>query len=155
VARWWNHDPRLEAIERAFGTVVDGLDPTEIFVVSTQGHPFGLLQRYTFADNPQYLLELTPILDVPASAISMDYLVGEPHALRRGLGTSMLQVAIRSTWLRYPLAPALVVPVVAANIASWRVLERAGFHRAAEGPLEPDNPIDDRLHYIYRIDRPA
>jgi aminoglycoside 6'-N-acetyltransferase len=27
--------------------------------------------------------------------------------------------------------------------------------RVAEGPMPPDNPIDDALHYIYRVDRPA
>jgi len=25
----------------------------------------------------------------------------------------------------------------------------------AEGPMEPDNPVDDPLHYVYRIDRPT
>jgi aminoglycoside 6'-N-acetyltransferase len=27
--------------------------------------------------------------------------------------------------------------------------------RVAEGPMPPDNPIDDALHYIYRVDRPG
>jgi len=35
------------------------------------------------------------------------------------------------------------------------VLERAGFSKAAEGPLTPDNPIDDIHHYVYMIKRPA
>jgi aminoglycoside 6'-N-acetyltransferase len=41
------------------------------------------------------------------------------------------------------------VPVSVANRASWRALERAGFHRAATGELTPDNPSDGRDHYIY------
>ena len=45
--------------------------------------------------------------------------------------------------------------VAAANVASWRVLEKAGLRRLAAGPMEPENPLDDPLHYVYRIDRPA
>jgi aminoglycoside 6'-N-acetyltransferase len=40
---------------------------------------------------------------------------------------------------------------VAANVASWRALEKAGLKRVAEGPISPDN---DALRYIYRADRP-
>lgn len=58
-------------------------------------------------------------------------------------------------WRGHPRAPAVVVPVSAANRASWRVLERAGFSRVAEGALRPDNPIDGYSHYIYRARRPA
>jgi aminoglycoside 6'-N-acetyltransferase len=155
VSRWWNHDTRPQGVERDFGPVVDGLDPAEVFIACADGSPFGLLQRYTFADNPEYLAELSRVLDVPTAALSMDYFVGEPGALRHGLGTAMLQVGIRSTWAKHPTAPAIVVPVAAANTASWRVLERAGFRRMAEGSLQPDNPIDDRKHYVYQIDRPT
>jgi aminoglycoside 6'-N-acetyltransferase len=40
-------------------------------------------------------------------------------------------------------------------VASWRALEKAGLKRVAEGPMSPDNPIDDALRYIYRVDRPG
>ncbi|WP_275412535.1 hypothetical protein [Actinoplanes palleronii] len=33
--------------------------------------------------------------------------------------------------------------------------EKAGFALVAEGELEPDKPIDDRLHRVLRRDRPA
>ena len=55
-------------------------------------------------------------------------------------------------WL---LGPAALVTVVAANTASWRAFQEDGLRRIAEGPMTPDKPIDDPLHYIYRIDRPA
>lgn len=116
--------------------------------------PIGLIQRYTFADNPGYIDELAPLLAVPGEALSMDYFIGEPAALRRGLGSAMLQAALHSTWRDYPAAPAVIVPVSAANTASWRLLERVGFRCVACGPLTPDNPVDDPLHHVYQIDRP-
>ncbi|MGR7002120.1 GNAT family N-acetyltransferase [Yinghuangia aomiensis] len=53
------------------------------------------------------------------------------------------------------LAGIVAVPVGAANRRSWRALEKAGFTRAGECDLEPDNPIDEPLHYVYRLDRPS
>ena len=43
----------------------------------------------------------------------------------------------------------------ADNIGSWRALEKAGLTRVAHGELDPDNPIDDRRHRVYRVDRPT
>ncbi|MBA3477915.1 MAG: GNAT family N-acetyltransferase [Lautropia sp.] len=152
--RWWNHDPSAAAVEADFGVSVDGADLAEIFIVSDGAQPFGLIQRYTFADNPDYQAELGPLLAVPPAALSIDYLIGEAAWLGRGSGTAMIRAAVAALWKDYPMAPSAIVPVVAANRASWRALERAGFRRIAQGPLAPDNPIDDPLHYVYRLDRP-
>lgn len=155
VARWWAHDTSAEAVEADFGPTVDGTDTAEIFIVREGGQPAGLVQWYTFADNPGYIDELAVVMPVPAAALSMDYFVGEASALRRGLGAAMLRASLERIWRAYPLAPSVIVPVNAANVASWRVLERAGLHRVAQGRLQPDNPIDDWEHHVYRIDRPA
>jgi aminoglycoside 6'-N-acetyltransferase len=154
VARWWNHEASPAAVERDFGAVVDGTDPAEIFIAAVDGRPFGLVQRYTFADNPDYLDELAPLLAVPPGALSIDYFVGEDALLRCGLGAGMVHAAVQGAWDAYPAAPAVIVPVAAANRASWRLLERVGFTCVAQGPLVPDNPIDDPAHLVYRIDRP-
>jgi aminoglycoside 6'-N-acetyltransferase len=141
VARWWNHETSPEALERDFGPSVDGRDPTRIFVVSAD-KAFGLIQRYALADEPRYAAELSRLCEVPPGAISVDYLIGEPDMRGRGLGSAMIAQLTRGE--------DVVVPVAAGNVASWRALERAGFSRVAEGDLEPDNPIDPPLHYVYR-----
>ncbi len=66
----------------------------------------------------------------------------------------MIAAAIEDTWSARPEAAAVLVAVVAANVASWRALEKAGLRRIAEGAMSPDNPVDDPLHYFYRCDRP-
>jgi aminoglycoside 6'-N-acetyltransferase len=154
VARWWDHDTTPEGVERDFGAVVDGADPAEVFVASADGRPFGLVQRYTFADNPGYRDELATLVEVPEHALSMDYFVGPAELLRRGLATALLRTTLASTWAAWPQATAVIVPVVAANEASCRLLARAGLREVARGPLTPDNPIDDPLHVVWRIDRP-
>jgi aminoglycoside 6'-N-acetyltransferase len=154
VHRWWNHETSPEALEADFGATVDRVDPAEVFIVSTGGRPFGLVQWYLFSDNARYIDELAPLLQVPGEALSMDYFVGEPDLLRQGWGAAMLRASLERIWRGYPAAPFVVVPVSAANEASWRVLERAGLVRVAEGPLAPDNPNDDWAHFVYRVDRP-
>ena len=145
VARWWNHETSPEALEHDFGAAIDGREPTEVLVALLDGRPFGLVQRYPIAAYSDYLEELSALISVPPGAHSIDYLIGEPDLRRHGIGTAMIEAAVR------PVAADVIVPVAAGNRASWRALERAGFERVAEGELEPDNPADPRDHYVYRL----
>lgn len=155
VARWWHHDSSPEGVERDFGPSVRGEEPGEDLVVLLDGRPVGLVQRSVIADYAEDLAELTAVAEVPDGAVELDYLIGDPALLGRGLGPRMIAALVADTWRTRPEVPAVVIPVVAANRASWRALEKAGFRRVAEGPLAPDNPIDDPHHVIYRIDRPG
>lgn len=154
VARWWHHDYSAEAVERQFGPSIDGADVTELFVVTLDGRPVGLIQRYPIAAYPEYVEELDPVWPVPAGALSIDYLIGEPAARGRGVGADLIAALVAQSWAAFPAARDVVVPVSLGNPASWRSLERAGFVRVAEGELEPDNPADPRDHVVYRIGRP-
>ncbi|MCW2505153.1 MAG: GCN5-related N-acetyltransferase [Actinomycetia bacterium] len=154
VARWWNHETSEEAVRRDFGPAVRGEEPSEDFLALLGDHPVGLVQRCRFADYPEYRDELAAIAEVPAGAMTIDYLIGPVTETGHGLGPRMIASMIARTWLDHPEATCVVVPVVAANRASWRALEKAGLDRIGEGPLKPDNPADDPLHYVYRIDNP-
>lgn len=154
VARWWNHETTAEAVERDFGPSVRGEEPGEDLVVLVDGHPIGLLQRSVIRDYPEDLAEFAAIVDVPDGAVELDYLIGNAARRGRGLGARMIAAVVENTWSVYPAASAVLVAVVAANTASWRALEKAGLQRIAEGAMSPDNPADDPLHYVYRVDRP-
>jgi aminoglycoside 6'-N-acetyltransferase len=88
-------------------------------------------------------------------AVEIDYLIADPGLRGRGLGTRLITMAVARTWADHPAASAVLVAVVAGNVASWRALEKAGLERVAEGDLTPDNPVDPPLHYVYRADRPS
>jgi aminoglycoside 6'-N-acetyltransferase len=153
VARWWAHETTPEALEADFGPSVDGRDPTQVLLACTGGRPFGLVQRYRLSDEPGYLEELAPVVAVPPRALSIDYLIGEPDVRGGGAGTTMLRAFVADSWIAYPDADAVLVPVAAGNVASWRALEKAGFTRVAEGPLTPDNPVDPPDHVVYLVRR--
>ncbi|MDP8910164.1 MAG: acetyltransferase [Chloroflexota bacterium] len=154
VARWWNHETSTAAIERDFGPSLDGNDATEVFVAVLGDRPVGLIQRYPIDAYPEYVEELSKVCVVAAGALSVDYLIGEPDVRGHGLGAAMIAAFVDQSWPLYPRANDVIVPVSAANRASWRALERAGFRRIAEGDLQPDNPRDSLEHYVYRLQRP-
>lgn len=155
VARWWHHETSVEAVARDFGPAARGEEPSEDLLVHLDGSPVGLVQRCRLSDYPEYLTELAALVEVPPGAMTIDYLIGEQGQAGRGLGPRMIRSVIEATWYDHPDAPCVLVPVSAANRASWRALEKAGLSRVAEGELEPDNPVDDRAHYLYRVDRPV
>jgi aminoglycoside 6'-N-acetyltransferase len=117
--------------------------------------PIGLIQYSRYTDYPEYLEELSTVYPVGEGAVSIDYLIGDPACVGRGIGAAMIVAFTERIWATDPSARCVVVPVASANEASWRALLRAGFRVVAQGWLEPDNPIDDGAHHILRVDRPG
>jgi aminoglycoside 6'-N-acetyltransferase len=153
VDRWWHDDPSPAAVEAQFGPTVDGDDPTRVYLGVHEGTPFGLVQVYRYDDEPGFLAELSAACPVPAGALSLDYLVGEPDARGQGLGTAMIAAAVARGFADNADAHDVLVPVVVANEASWRALRRAGASWYAAGELTPDNPVDSRDHVVHRFTR--
>lgn len=141
-------------VRRDFGPSARGEEPSEDWLALLDGEPFGLVQRYRLADYPEYITELAGVVEVPDGALSLDYLIGDAERTGAGLGPRMIAGMLERCWSERPDATCVLVPVVAANRASWRALEKAGLRRVGQGDIEPDNPIDAPLHYVYRADRP-
>lgn len=154
VERWWNHEFTPEAMERDFGPVADGAEPSEDNMVLLDDRPIGLIQYSRYEDYPEYIEELSPMMSLPDGAVTIDYLIGNRELTGRGLGSAMIASFAEHIWSENPNASCIIVPVNSANQASWRALLKAGFRVVARGDLEPDNPIDDPSHEILRLDRP-
>lgn len=154
VARWWADDWSDEGLEEMYGGCVDGTEPAQVFIAERAGRAIGLAQRFRIDAYPVYREELAVLADIPAGTSSIDYLIGPEDAIGRGWGAELIEAFTARLWHDDPGTTSIVVPVHAQNRASWRVLERAGFRRVAAGHLTPDNPVDTRDHFIYRLDRP-
>jgi aminoglycoside 6'-N-acetyltransferase len=147
VARWWLVDETAEATLAEYADRFAGRgDPntTMLIVVELGRGPVGWAQWYRWEDYPEEASELRTRPD----EVGLDYALGDPAAIGRGLGTEMIAALVREVRRRHPGCGVVVEPE-AANLASCRVLERNGFVLADVRPLafEPG----DRPMAIYRL----
>ncbi len=154
VATWWREDHDLTRIEAKYGPCVAGDEPTEVFVVESDGKPIGLIQRYRIEDYPDWERAVA-VGSAPENAVGIDYLIGIETLLGRGLGPLIIDQFVREAWSRYPDAPAVVADVLQANRRSWRALEKGGFERTWAGTIHSDDPSDDGPVYLYVRRRPS
>jgi aminoglycoside 6'-N-acetyltransferase len=126
VARWWDHEsPDLAAAERNYLPAIEGDDPTRMWVVEVNGRSVGFLQDYRIGDHPEYAL-----LTAEPDAIGIDYAIGAPSWVGKGIGTRMLWSFLRDVVRsHYPDATRFFAAPDHRNTASLRVLDKLGFTR--------------------------
>jgi aminoglycoside 6'-N-acetyltransferase len=152
VKMWWPDESDPASIEARYGPVVDGADPSEVFLIEREDAPIGLIQRYRFSDNPEWQTALAPA-GTPREAAGIDYFIGVADLIGLGLGPVIIDRFVRDTWARYPDIEAVVVSVQAENRRSWRALEKCGFRRAWSGTLASDDPSDQGTSHVYVLYR--
>jgi len=153
VAEWWRDvPPDFATVEAEYGACIDGDDPTELFVISCDNRPVGMIQRYLIADEPQWWPAFEGICDV-SNAAGIDYLIGEPDVVGRGVGSDVIATFSPMVFDWRPV-DAIVVTVQQANVASWRILEKAGYQRIWSGELVSPDPSDDGPEHVYVLTRP-
>jgi RimJ/RimL family protein N-acetyltransferase/aminoglycoside phosphotransferase (APT) family kinase protein len=144
VARWWRDPADLASIAAEYGPVVDGCDPTEVFVIHHRGQPMGIIQRYRVNDYPAW----GKALDLEG-AIGIDYYLGDERVTGRGLGSQVIGAFARDTLSTHRDVGVIVAAPQQENVASWRALEKAGFERLWSGQLDSDDPSDAGPAYVY------
>lgn len=154
VRPWWDKDSSPAGVEARYGPSVDGTDLSEQFIVHLEGEPVGMIQRYRLTDEPEWQ-EALAVTGTPADAAGIDYLIGDVALIGLGLGPRIIAEFIADTWQRYPEVPAIVVDIDQRNRRSWRALEKAGFERVYDGPIEDEEASDDGAVYVYLLSRPA
>lgn len=139
VQRWWQADgpATLEAVTAKYGSDIDGMTPTRMWVIEANGRSVGLIQDYRVGDYPDYAL-LAPDPD----AIGCDYIVGEPEWTGRGIGTRALWAWMVRTRHRLPGAATYFAAPDHRNAGSLRVLDKLGFSRGVwfDDP-QPDGSV--------------
>ncbi len=148
VARWWPEIASGGSAASAFGPCVDGNDPTEVFVVEDGGRALGLVQRYLLTDYPAWCDGVGM-----EAAAGIDYLIGKEALTGAGIGPRIIMAFTGLTLERYRNAESIVVAVQQANRASWRALEKAGYHRVFAGTIDSDDPSDAAPSYLYVRER--
>jgi RimJ/RimL family protein N-acetyltransferase len=149
VQTWWRGEPATpDDIAHKYGPRVDGLAPTRVFVIQTAGHPVGIIQCYRHTDHPDWnrAVGIHP-------AAGIDYLIGEPDQLGRGIGSTAIASFTQHVFALYPEIDTIVAAPQADNHASRRALEKAGFALHGERHLDSDDPSDTGPSAIYTLAR--
>jgi aminoglycoside 6'-N-acetyltransferase len=136
VHRWWRGvgEPTAAAVEARYGPRIDGLTPTRMWVVEVNGRSIGFIQDYRIGDYPEYAL-LAP----DPEGIGIDYAIGDPAWVGRGLGVRLVWAWMLRARHRFPEAATYFAAPDHRNAASLRILAKAGF---TEG-LWFDEPRED------------
>lgn len=126
VSRWFAGDdePTAERVAARYGPRIDGMEPTRMWVVEVNGRSVGFCQDYRLRDHPDYAA-LTP----DPEAVGVDYAIGEPHLIGRGVGTAMLWAWLAGAHRRYRDVATYIAAPDHRNEASLRMLEKVGFVR--------------------------
>lgn len=152
VVRWWEGDDvSWRAVVREYGSGAD--ESTEHWLVMGQGRPLGWIQCYPAADYEGHEeVEQWWTLGVDRGAAGIDYLLGDAADRGRGIGPVMIRRFVDEiVFGRHPGWTQACASPRAANVPSWRALEKAGFRHA--GTFE-DEEAPCRLMVLERP-RPA
>lgn len=124
VRRWWHADgePSDARVVARYGPRVDGDTPTRMWVVEVNGRSIGFVQDYRIRDYPDFAL-LAP----DADALGLDYAIGDPHRVGRGLGVRVLWAWMLRARRDLPEVGSYFAAPDHRNLASLRILAKAGF----------------------------
>ena len=142
LARWGLTASTVDDELADIRSYLDG-EPFEVLIAELDGTPIGWCQWYRWWDDPNEAEEL----GVGPDDIGIDYGIGEPNAVGRGIGTAFIGALVAHVRRTAPDV-AIVVEPDAANMASRRVLEKNGFELVDIRKLSFEA---EDLNAIYRL----
>jgi aminoglycoside 6'-N-acetyltransferase len=141
VRPWWRDD--LEKSMAEYEQAIDGLDPTDHYLIVVDGRPVGMIETYLVSDHPEW----EAIVQVGEGVAGVDLLIGEADLTGRGLGPRVLAEFVEQIVFGGPETHACVAAVDEANRRSCRAFEKAGFRYVR------DVEEEGRPHRLMRLDR--
>ena len=143
VARWWLTKTTVAEEIEDIRKAIRGEEALEVLVVELDGDAVGWCQWYRWWEWPKEAAEVGAHED----DLGLDYTIGVPSLVGRGVGTEMIAELIRYVRARVPDTGILVEPD-AANPASRRILEKNGFELLDVRKLSFEA---EALNAIYRL----
>ncbi len=113
-------------VEAKYGPDLDNGGPTHRYLIEVDGAAVGLIQWYRLSDFPDYA---RAVGEDPTDSAGIDFFIGGPAALGRGLGARSIEAFITTVVFRTNGVARAVAGPAEDNLRSIRTLERAGFRR--------------------------
>lgn len=130
VVRWWEDDDvSWESVVRDYGSA--STDPEEHWIASVDGRDVGWIQCGAVANWPEESVAWAALGVDLATTAGIDYLLGAAADRGRGLGSAVIRAFVdQVVFGLHPQWTQTGADPLAANTASWRALEKAGFRLA-------------------------
>ena len=142
VRAWWRDPSDVSHVREKYLPRIGGDEPTEVFIVVYDGQDVGLIQRYRLGAYDDWAKTIAGSGLSFGAAAGIDYFIGEPLMVGRGIGTMAVDAFTDAVFSAYADVEEIVVTPQAANRASCRVLEKAGYELQWTGMLDSDDPSD-------------
>jgi RimJ/RimL family protein N-acetyltransferase len=121
VGPWWKPS-EIDDVTRA----VRGDERVETWLLVLDGRDVGYFQVYDIGDDAEYRTACATV-GVEAGTAGMDYLLGDPALIGRGIGTEAIGRFVDDIVFGLHPYPAVTAGPDPKNAASIRVLEKNGF----------------------------
>lgn len=144
VARWYLAGSSVEQEVDALRQSVAGVQRVHALLVESEGVPVGWCQWYGCDVDPEWAADMGAEL----RDVGVDYAIGKPDFVGRGLGTTLVGALVRLVRAERPDV-AFVSDPDARNLPSRRVLEKNGFRLLKVAALASE-PTDDPMA-VYRL----
>lgn len=131
----------LAEVEAKYGPALEGRGTTARYLITVEGEPVGLIQWYPLAAHLEYARQIG---ESPEGGAGIDFFLGEPAMLGRGLGTAAVERFTTQVVLRQPGIRRVIGGPAATNARSIRVFEKAGFRRVREAVV-PGEPVAEAI----------
>jgi RimJ/RimL family protein N-acetyltransferase len=146
IQRWWTDRETCDEVVQHYLPAIEGSEPTDLYLILSDGLPVGFIQTYRVSDYPEY----RDLVAVEEGVAGVDLFVAEPDLTGRGFGSEALRRFVADIVFSDPEIHACVADPDAENIASLRAFEKAGF-RIVRRFVDPDD--QHKLHALLRLDR--
>jgi RimJ/RimL family protein N-acetyltransferase len=145
VRRWWSKRETYREVVEYYLPAIQGLKPTDLYVVLLDDKPIGFIQTYLLADYPHD----AAVVGAEDGAAGVDLFIADGDLIGQGIGSEMLRRFVSEIVFASPSVHHCIADPEAENVASVRAFEKAGFRVVKEF----HDPRDLKTHTLLRLDR--
>ena len=144
VRRWWSKHETYQEVVDSYSPAIEGSDPTDLYFVLLAGREIGFIETYLVADYPEY----ASLVGRGEGTAGVDLFIADRTLTGKGIGSEILRRFVSQIVFADATTRRCVAGPEAANVASVRAFEKAGF-RVVSAFVEDGNES-----LLLQLDRP-
>lgn len=144
IRRWWRECETYEQVVDSYSPAIERSDPTDLYLVLLEGREIGFIETYLVVDYPDY----ASLIGRGEGTAGVDLFIADSALTGKGVGSEILRRFVSQIVFAKPTTRRCVAGPEAANVASVRAFEKAGFD-VVGGFLEDGNAT-----LLLQLDRP-